>query len=161
MLKERKVEMAKYGAAEIKKLREETGAGVLECKKALEEAGGDVEAARKLVEQKGLAKAEKKADREASQGYVASYVHSNGKIGVLCELRCETDFVAMNEEFRTLAKEIAMQIAALAPEGEAELLGEELMKRPEQTVEVAIKALSGKVGERIVLGRWERLQIGE
>lgn len=152
--------MANYSAADVKKLREETGAGMLECKKALDEADGNYEEAVKIVEAKGLAKAEKKADRETSQGYVASYVHSNGKIGVICELLCETDFVAMNEDFRALAKDIAMQIAAMAPEDEAELLAQEMIKNTDQAVEVAIKALSGKIGEKIVLGRFNRLQIG-
>ncbi|MDR0463436.1 MAG: translation elongation factor Ts [Pseudomonadales bacterium] len=152
--------MAKYGAADVKKLRDATGAGMMECKKALDEADGNYDEAYKIVEAKGLAKAEKKADRETSQGYVASYVHSNGKIGVICELLCETDFVAMNEEFRALAKDIAMQIAAMHPENEAELLEQELIKNPDQTVEVAIKALSGKIGEKIALGRFNRLQIG-
>jgi elongation factor Ts len=112
------------------------------------------------VAAKGLAKAEKKADRETTQGYVASYTHSNGKIGVICELCCETDYVAMNEEFKMLAKDLAMQIAAFAPENEQELLESEMIKTPDTTVETAIKTLSGKIGEKIILGRFSRLQIG-
>ncbi len=148
-------------AAQVKQLREETGAGMMDCKKALEEANGDYQKALKLVEERGLAKAEKKADRETKQGYLGCYVHSTGMIAGVAELLCETDFVAKNEEFRQLAKDIAMQIAAMNPENEAELLVQEMIKNPELTVENAIKLLSGKIGEKIALGRYQRMQIGE
>ena len=151
--------MANYTAADVKTLRDQTGAGMMECKKALDEAGGDLKKAAGLVEASGLVKAEKKADRETCQGYIASYTHSNGKIGALCELRCETDYVAMNEEFRALAKDLAMQVAAYAPENESGFLEEEMIKNPDQTVELAIKSLSGKIGEKIVLGKFARLAI--
>jgi len=96
---------------ELKNLREETGARVMDAKRALEEAKGDYAKAKKLVEEKGLARAEKTADRETKTGYVASYVHGNGQVASLVELVCETDFVAQNSEFRKLANEIAMQVA--------------------------------------------------
>jgi elongation factor Ts len=152
--------MTKVKATEIKKIREATGAGMLDCKRALEECGGDWDKSLAFLREKGLAKAEAKADRETKEGYVASYVHTNGKIGALVEFLCETDFVARNEEFRQLAREVAMQVAALAPENEKELLEGELIKNPELTVEQAIKTLSGKIGENIGLGRFTRLMIG-
>jgi elongation factor Ts len=147
-------------ASEIKKIRTKTGAAVLDCKRALEECAGDWDQALAWLKEKGLAKAEKKADRDTKEGYVASYIHTNGKIGALAELLCETDFVAQNEEFRTLAKEIAMQVAAMAPENSEELLALELVKREGETVMAAIKDLSGKIGENIVLGRFARLMVG-
>lgn len=148
-------------ASEVKKLREVTGAGIMDCKRALEEAKGEMGKAEALVKERGLAKAEKKADRITSQGYVGSYVHSNGMMGALVELLCETDFVARNEEFKKLADEIAMQVAAMAPENEEELLKQEMIKNPELTVEETIKSLSGKVGEKIAIGRQMRMMIGD
>src|SRR5262245_27453530 len=98
---------------QIKELRDLTGAGIMECKRALDE-GGSLEAAQKLLKEWGLATAEKKAGREASQGLIESYVHG-GRIGALVEVNCETDFVARTEDFKTLAREIAMQVAATSP----------------------------------------------
>lgn len=100
---------------QVKELREKTGAGIVDVKKALEEAGGDETKAIEILRLKGKAKAEKKSDREAGEGIVASYVHSNGKVGVLVKLLCETDFVARNEEFVGLGRDLAMQIAAMHP----------------------------------------------
>ncbi|BCS80756.1 translation elongation factor Ts [Anaerocellum diazotrophicum] len=99
----------------VKELREKTGAGMMDCKKALEDAGGDMDKAIELLRERGLAKAAKKALRVAAEGIVESYIHGNGRIGVLVEINCETDFVARNEEFRQFAKDIAMQIAAANP----------------------------------------------
>src|SRR5678815_3850767 len=98
---------------QIKELREKTGAGIMECKRALDE-GGSIDAAQKLLKEWGLALAEKKAGREAGQGVIDSYVHA-GRIGALVELNCETDFVARTDDFKTLAREIAMQVAATNP----------------------------------------------
>jgi len=100
----------------VKELRARTGAGVLDCKKALAECGDDVEKAVDYLREKGLAKAAKKVGRTAAQGLVFSYIHTNGKIGVLVELNCETDFVARTDEFQQLGHEIAMQIAAANPQ---------------------------------------------
>jgi len=100
---------------QIKKLREVTGVGILDCRKALEEADGDYDKALDHLRQKGLAKAAKRADREASEGVVELYSHGAGRVGVMVELNCETDFVGRSEAFRTLAHEIALQIAAAAP----------------------------------------------
>jgi elongation factor Ts len=99
----------------VRELREKSGAGMMDCKKALAEAGGDSQKAYDLLRQKGLAAAAKKADRVASDGAVGAYVHAGGKIGVLVEINCETDFVARTTEFQTLLKDIAMQIAAANP----------------------------------------------
>jgi elongation factor Ts len=103
------------GAGQVKELRERTGAGMMECKKALEEAKGDVEAAIDLLRARGAAKAAKRSERETRQGVIGSYVHTDGKIGVLVEVQCETDFVARNELFRRLARDLAMHIAAANP----------------------------------------------
>lgn len=99
----------------IKELRERTGAGMLDCKKALTENNNDIDKAADFLREKGLAKAAKRAGRETSQGRVVSYIHGAGKVGVLLQLGCETDFVANNEEFEALGKEICMQIAAMSP----------------------------------------------
>ena len=102
-------------AEQVKKLRESTGAGMMECKTALEEAGGDLDRAVVILRKKGMAAAVKKADRLASEGIVYSYLHPGGKVGVLVELNCETDFVAKTPEFSDLAKDLAMHIAAMDP----------------------------------------------
>lgn len=100
---------------QIKELREATGAGVLDCRAALEQSGGDFEQAVAYLREKGLARAAKRADREAADGLIELYSHGGGRVGVMVELNCETDFVARSEVFRTLAHEIALQIAAAAP----------------------------------------------
>ena len=103
-------------ASSVKELREKTGAGMMDCKKALGECGGDVQKAIDYLRQKGLAAAAKKADRVAADGAVGAYVHPGGKIGVLVEINCETDFVARTAEFQMLVKDIAMQVAAANPQ---------------------------------------------
>jgi len=99
----------------VKELRERTGIGMMECKRALEEAGGDIEKSIEILRKKGYARAQDKADRATREGLVGAYIHTNGKIGVLVEVNCETDFVARNEEFKDLVKNIAMHIAASNP----------------------------------------------
>jgi len=103
-------------ASVVKELRERTGAGMMDCKKALTESGGDIDKAIEFLREHGLAAAAKKAGRIATEGLVESYIHGGGRIGVLLEINCETDFVAKTDEFKTLAKDIAMQIAASKPE---------------------------------------------
>ena len=103
-------------ATAIKDLRERTGAGMADCKKALTEVGGDMDKAIDYLRAKGLAKAAKKAGREATEGLVTSYIHAGGRIGVLVEVNCETDFVARNDDFVSFTKDVAMQIAAMAPQ---------------------------------------------
>jgi elongation factor Ts len=103
-------------AAEVKALREQTGAGMMDCKKALEENGGDIEASVTWLREKGIAGAAKLAGREATEGVVQSYLHAGGKVGVLIEVDCNTDFVARNEDFSEFARDVALHIAALAPQ---------------------------------------------
>jgi elongation factor Ts len=107
--------MSAISASSVKELREKTGAGMMDCKKALEEANGNMERASEILREKGLAAAAKKAGRIASEGLVESYIHANGRIGVLVEVNCETDFVAKTDEFKNFIKDIAMQIAAANP----------------------------------------------
>lgn len=102
--------------SDIKKLREKTGAGIMNCKEALNEAGGDFDKAEKILRKKGIAQASKRSDKEAGEGIIETYIHSNNKIGILLELGCETDFVAKNDEFKKLAHNIAMQAAASNPQ---------------------------------------------
>ncbi|WP_028574251.1 translation elongation factor Ts [Desulfonatronovibrio hydrogenovorans] len=99
----------------VKNLRDKTGAGMMDCKKALESTGGDEEKAMVWLREKGLAKAQKRAGRSTSEGWIGSYIHSNGKIAVLVELKCETDFVAKSDKFQELAKDLSMQVAATSP----------------------------------------------
>lgn len=108
--------MAEVTAAMVKQLRERTGAGMLDCKRALEQAQGDPEKAITILREKGLASAAKRSGRTASEGVVEAYVHGGGRIGVLVELNCETDFVANTDQFRQLARDLAMQVAAARPE---------------------------------------------
>jgi elongation factor Ts len=107
--------MATITAETVKSLRELSGAGVMECKRALEETGGDVEKAAAILRERGQAAAAKRAGREANEGLVSSYIHTGGKIGVLIEVNCETDFVARTDEFQKLVRELAMQVAGLRP----------------------------------------------
>ncbi len=144
----------------IKKLRKETGAGVMDAKKALAESNGDYEAAKKIIMDKGLAKAEKRADRETKEGIIYSYIHGNGHVGVLLELNCETSFVAQTDEFKNLAHELALQIASMAPETLDDLLKQAYIRDTSKTVEDLIKELIGKTGENITLRRFKRYELG-
>jgi elongation factor Ts len=107
--------MATITADAVKELRERTGAGFMDCKRALEEANGDVDAAITLLRERGLAAAAKKAGREAREGLVSSYIHTGGRVGVLIEVNCETDFVARTDEFQKLVRDLAVQVAGLMP----------------------------------------------
>jgi len=107
--------VATIAAADVKALRERTGAGMMDCKRALEESSGDAEKAVDLLRVKGQAQAAKRGSRAASEGVVESYIHANGKIGVIVEIDCETDFVARNEDFRAFARDVALHVAAAAP----------------------------------------------
>lgn len=145
----------------IKQLREQTGAGVMDAKKALEESNGDMAKAVEWVRQRGLAKAEKKSDREAKEGVIATYVHQTNKLAAMVEFNCETDFVARNEEFIRLGQEIAMQVASMAPEDVADLLQQDYIREPGKTIEELVKELSGKIGEKMEIKRFERYSLGE
>jgi elongation factor Ts len=153
--------MANYTTADIKKLREETGAGMMDCKKALDQAKGNYDEALEVVRLRGLAKADKKADRETKEGYIASYVHANNKVAALVEILCETDYVARNEEFQAMAKDVAMHVVAMNPENVKALLADDFVKDPNMTVEELVKSVSGKIGEKFVVNRFSRYAVGE
>jgi elongation factor Ts len=143
----------------LKKLRADTSAGVSDCRQALEDAAGDYAKAKKLLIERGVEKAAKKADRATGAGIIESYVHGNGAVGVLLELRCETDFVARTEHFKTLAHELCLQIAAMDPKDNKALLKGEYIRDPKLTVESLVKQTIAKVGENITLGRFSRIDI--
>jgi len=152
--------MANITAADVKKFREETGAGMMDCKKALKAADGDLGEAREILRQKNLIKADKKADRETKEGYLASYVHNNNKIATLVEILCETDFVARNENLQKMAKNVAMQVVAMNPANVTELLAQDYIRDPQITVEELVKQTSGILGEKLVVNRFVRYEIG-
>jgi elongation factor Ts len=153
----------------IKELREKTGAGIMECKKAIDDAVGDLAKAEQLIKERGLAMAEKKAGREAGQGLIDSYIHA-GRIGAMIELNCETDFVARTDDFKTLAREIAMQVAATNPSrissheessnGDVPLLDQPYIRDPSKTVQDLLSETIARVRENIVIRRFARFEIG-
>jgi elongation factor Ts len=161
------------GLEQIKKLREQTGAGVVDAKKALVEAGDDMEKAIAILQKKGQAKALKKAGRSAEQGIIETYIHTGARVGVMLELNTETDFVARNEKFKELAHEIALQIAATDPKvvkpedlkEDAEktdaLLAQPSIKNPEETVADLITRYVTHLGENIQVGRFVRYEVGQ
>ena len=153
--------MANYTAQDVKKLREATGAGMMDCKKALDKADGNFEEAMELVRQRGLAIADKKADRETNEGYIASYVHANNKVAALVEILCETDFVARNEDFQVMAKDVAMHVVAMNPENVEALLADQFVKNPDVTIEELVKGVSGKIGEKFVVNKFVRYEVGQ
>lgn len=140
-------------------LREETSAGVMDVKRALEEADGNLEKARKWLQEKAIKTAEKKADRETAEGIVASYVHTTGKVAALVALTCETDFVARTADFQNLGREVAMQIASMAPASVEALLDQPYIRDAKKTIRDLIKETAGKVGENIVVREISRLAI--
>lgn len=145
---------------DIKRLREETGAGIADCKEALKESNGDLTKAKEWLKQKGLDKASSKTGREVKAGIVDTYSHG-GKVGVLVELLCETDFVARTDEFKNLAHELSLQIASMNPSSVEQLLSQEYIRDNSLTVEQLIKSVIGKLGENIQAGRFERIALGE
>ena len=143
---------------DVAKLRELTGAGVVECKKALDEAAGDFDRAKDIIFERGIARAEKKSDRATGAGLLETYIH-NGRVSVMLELRCETDFVARNEKFQALAHDIAMHIAAMNPATVEELYAQQYVKDPSMTVEELIKNLIGTIGENMKVEKFVRFEI--
>jgi elongation factor Ts len=148
----------KFSSADLTKLRELTGAGMMDCKNALVEAGGDLKGAQDVIRKKGLDIAKKKSTREAREGQIVSYIHAGGKLGVLLEINCETDFVAKNDTFQSFTRDIAMQIAAAHPlyvtpedipaadlEKEKAIFFEQVKDKPEQ---VRNKIIEGKLSKR-------------
>ena len=147
------------GLESVKELREKTGAGLLDCQKALGEAGGDVEKALRLLRERGLAKAAKKAMRAATDGAIGAYIHPGGKIGVLIEVNCETDFVAKTPEFQQLVRDLGMQVAAAAPRYVSRDEVSESELQVEREIYRAQALRSGKpenVLDRIIAGQVER-----
>jgi elongation factor Ts len=142
-------------AGEVKALRERTGAGMMECKRALEEAAGNTDKAIEILRVKGQAKAAKRGEREAAEGVVSSYVHSNDRIGVIVEVNCETDFVARNDEFREFARDIALHVAAAAPRwvSEDEVPPEELESERQMLAQQADTSKPPEVQEKMTEGR--------
>ncbi len=143
---------------QVKELRDKTGISVMQCRKALEEADGNMEKALELLKEKSADIASKKGDRELGSGAVASYVHSNGTIGAMVILMSETDFVSKNKEFTDLAREIAMQVAAVSPEegNIPALLEQPFIKNPDQTIADLITSAIQKFGEKIEIARFSR-----
>lgn len=192
-------------ASEVRELREKTGAGMMDCKRALEEAAGDQQKAVMVLRKKGIARAEKKkSSRTANEGMICQYLHPDGKIGVMVELNCETDFVARNEEFQELGREICMQVAAMQPvavarddidderlEQERSIFRDQVKDKPDHVVEKIVEGklekffaeiclldqawirdasvtigelidrLIGKIGEKITVARFVRMEVGE
>jgi elongation factor Ts len=143
----------------VAELRARTGAGMMDCKRALEEAGGDLEKAVDVLRRKGAAKADKRAGRAASEGLIEAYVHFNGRVGVLVELNCETDFVARTEDFRALAKDLALHIASAAPLAvRVEDLPPEVVAREQEIyrAQLAEEQKPEHVKEKIVAGRLKK-----
>ena len=198
--------MAEVSAAQVKELRERTGAGMMDCKKALAQCNGDMDKAIDFLREKGLAAAAKKEGRIAAEGIVEAYIHGGGRIGVLVEVNCETDFVARGEEFRTFVRDVAMQIAAARPlyltkedvpaevlqhekdilraqalnEGKPEKIVEKMVdgriekyykevclmeqafiKDPDKTIRDLVLEKTAKIGERLVIRRFTRYEMGE
>ena len=145
---------------DIKALRQQTGAGIADVREALEQALGNLEKAKEIIKKKGLDKAGSKMDREVKAGVVEVYSH-NGKVGVLVEVLCETDFVAKTEDFKSLAHEIALQIASMNPENNEDLLIQDYVREPSQKVEDLIKSVVAKLGENIQIGKFSRISLGE
>jgi len=159
----------------IKELREQSGAGIMECRTTLVGTQGDIEKALAILKEKGLLKAQKKAERTTGQGLVEAYIHTAGRIGAMVELNCETDFVARTDEFKELAHCLAMQVAAMAPKyvsqeelpegadiepSEACLLLQPYIKDPTRTVKDIIIETIAKVGENIRVRRFNRYELG-
>ena len=157
----------------VKQLRDRTGISVMQCKKALEETAGDIEKAIALLAQNSALIASKKGDRTLGAGVITSYIHSTGNVGTMVELLCETDFVAKNEEFKSLARDIAMHATATNPQylkmedmtegGQPEevLLNQAFIKNPEMTITNLIEGAIQKFGEKIELSRFVRYSVSE
>jgi elongation factor Ts len=159
----------------IRELRDQSGAGIMDCRSALLGADGDVEKALQVLKEKGLLKAQKKAERTTSQGLIDAYIHTAGRIGAMIELNCETDFVARTDEFKELAHCLAMQVAAQAPQfiseeeipdgadiepQEACLLLQPYIKEPTKTIRDIITETIARVGENIRVSRFTRYELG-
>ena len=144
---------------EIRALREATGLSIMQCQKALEQAGGDKDKAIAILKERGAEIAAKKSDRTLGAGIVVSYIHTGDTVGTMLELLCETDCVAKNPEFKSVARDIAMHIAAMSPADTAELLEQPFIKDPRQKIGDLINSTVQKFGERTEIGHFVRLSI--
>ncbi|MBM3281567.1 MAG: translation elongation factor Ts [Candidatus Harrisonbacteria bacterium] len=147
-----------FSPSDIKTLREKTGAGIMECKQALTDAAGDFTKAEALLAERGIAKADKKSERATGAGLLKSYIHLN-RVGVLLELRCETDFVAKGDLFQSLAQDLALHIAGIGAESVEELLTQPFMKDESMSISELIKSVIAKTGENISLARFVRFEL--
>jgi len=143
----------------LKKLRNQTAASIADCRRGLEESKGDYTKALVWIKHHGLEKAAKKKDRETSQGLIESYIHQNGRVGAMVEILCETDFVARTTEFKNLAHEIAMQVAAMNPKDIPALLGQDYIRDGSMKIEGLVKSAIAKLGENIVVKQIQRFEI--
>jgi elongation factor Ts len=149
--------MAQVSPALVKELREKTNAGMMDCKQALVEAGADIEKAEEILRKKGIASASKKASRSAKDGLIASYIHLQGRVGVLIEVNCETDFVAKNENFREFVKDLTLHIAAAHPSYVSrDQVPAELIEREREIYRAQVKGKPDNVVERIVDGKLDK-----
>ncbi|SRR5258708_1451380 len=153
--------MAKISTDLIRKLRDESGAGVMRIKTVLESVKGDEKKALEMLKKEGFEKTAKRADRATGQGIVVSYIHHSSKVGVLVEVLCETDFVAKNELVQNLGKEIALQVASMNPENNKELEGQDFIKDTSKKISELVKDVSAKTGENIKIGKFVRFEIGK
>ncbi|MEK9174569.1 MAG: translation elongation factor Ts [Patescibacteria group bacterium] len=144
---------------QVKKLRDLTGVSMMDCKRALENAGGDFDKAQQYLKEQGVKIAEKKSARTTNAGLVEPYIHTDGRSGALVEVLCETDFVARNPVFKELAHDLAMQIVAMDPQDETELLSAQFIKNPTETVAEYIHSKVALLGENIKVGKFVKFQI--
>jgi len=144
---------------QIKTLREKTQAGIMDAKKALETTNGDMAKAEAWIAEHNVVKAEKKADRETGEGTIGMYIHHDGKRGAMVKLLCETDFVARTDEFKALARELAMQVTSMNPESREEFLDQPYIRDQKVTIAQLIKQVSAKTGENVQLGEYARLEL--
>lgn len=151
--------MQKPKLDQIKNLREQTSAPIMDCKRALEECGGDENKAKEWLKQKGLLRAAKKKDKSVGDGLIDSYLHSGAKVGAMIKLSCQTDFVARNEDFQKLARELCLQIAGMGPKNVKELLAQEYIRDPKKKINDLIDEAIAKFGENIKIEEFIRLAI--
>jgi len=144
---------------QIKELREQTGISISECRKALAESDGDIDKARTLLKEWGKEVAAKKQVREVDEGLIEAYVHPNGKVGVLIDVGCETDFVVKTDDFKSLVHELAMQVASMKPEDVPELLEQQYIKDSSKTIQDVLGESIAKFGENIVIQRFTRFEV--
>ncbi len=152
--------MAKIDPKDVQRLRSESGAGVMDCKRALEETGGDYAKALALIKERGIQSVAKKSERDAKEGVIASYVHSNRRVGALVELASETDFVSRGEDFQKLAQEIAMQVAAMQPASVDELLEQPYIRDASKKIKDLVTDVAASTKENVHVRRIQRFELG-